>query len=278
MRESDDLVDSTKTPLELLQDKTPISDGFDDLMRDLLEATIKCVDEQCIVDESSMITAEEYVDVDDSTRDLLELLHNKAPNFEGFGDLIKGLGKTLHLEENFMTMGDDFQAKPTVVLDQIGDGTDEILCDMKICHQFSTVDEGHQMGQFKQLQSTIKYGIDVELIEMNQWDNWISPIDSRNHNISTLSHGQKDTSDPVVGDLMAEILYAIHGSQQNCKAWYCVSSMQPLSTANPLLTLVELDHSYSGRVIGCTSQILQSQQGTRSCRMQVSLLFMKFED
>ncbi|KAK8489363.1 hypothetical protein V6N11_082693 [Hibiscus sabdariffa] len=47
--ESDDLDDSTKTLLELPQDKTPISDGFDDLMMDLLEATIEYVDEQCVV-------------------------------------------------------------------------------------------------------------------------------------------------------------------------------------------------------------------------------------
>ncbi|KAK8978489.1 hypothetical protein V6N11_008799 [Hibiscus sabdariffa] len=208
--ESDDLFDLAKIPLELSQDKTPIFDGFDDLMRDLLEATIECVDEQCIVDESFMIIVEESIDVDNSNE------------------------------------GDDFQATPIVVLDQVGDGMDEILCNMKICHQFSAVDKGHQMSQFKQLESTIKDGIDVEFIEMNQWDDWISPIDIRNQNISTLSHG-----DPAVGDLMAVILYAIHGSQQNCKAWSCVSSMQPLSIANPLLTVVELDHSYLGRVVGC---------------------------
>ncbi|KAK8668802.1 hypothetical protein V6N13_106248 [Hibiscus sabdariffa] len=58
--------------------------------------------------------------------------------------------------------------------------------------------------------------------------------------------------DPNVGNLMAAILYAIHGSQQNCMAWSCVSSMQPLSIANPLFTWVELEHSYREREDGST--------------------------
>ncbi|KAK8561980.1 hypothetical protein V6N12_049035 [Hibiscus sabdariffa] len=46
-------------------------------------------------------------------------------------DLIKSMDETHPFEEMLMTMGEDFQANPSVVLDQIRDVTDETFCDMK---------------------------------------------------------------------------------------------------------------------------------------------------
>ncbi|KAK8572673.1 hypothetical protein V6N12_028720 [Hibiscus sabdariffa] len=59
-----------------------------------------------------------------------------------------------------MTMGEDFQAKPIVVLDQIQGVTDETVCDMKNCHQFLAVDEGHIAFQFKLFESTIEGAVE----------------------------------------------------------------------------------------------------------------------
>ncbi|KAK8564671.1 hypothetical protein V6N12_058254 [Hibiscus sabdariffa] len=68
--------------------------------------------------------------------------------------------KSISFDESSMTMEKDFKVKPTVVLDQIQDVTNETFCDMKICPQFSTMDEGHRTGQFKLLDNTIKDAVE----------------------------------------------------------------------------------------------------------------------
>ncbi|KAK9010311.1 hypothetical protein V6N11_036822 [Hibiscus sabdariffa] len=117
-----------------------------------------------------------------------------------------------------MAMGEDFQAKPTMVLDQIQDVTDGTFCDMKICHQLSTVDEGHRTCQFKLLDNTIEgaiglCGINVEpreielheeynrfknkdliVLELDEKSFWVGPSDFEDsfnirHSIDPLRDG-----------------------------------------------------------------------------------------
>ncbi|KAK8690639.1 hypothetical protein V6N13_074170 [Hibiscus sabdariffa] len=91
------------------------------------------------------------------------------------------LGKAIDVvkvfDERPKTMGDDFQP---------------MLYSNKNVHQFPVANEGHRMYQFKQLERIIESieqsGINVELREVTQLPNWISPINIRNPKFSLLSY------------------------------------------------------------------------------------------
>ncbi|KAK9006589.1 hypothetical protein V6N11_018926 [Hibiscus sabdariffa] len=73
--ESDDLDDSTKTLLELPQNKTMISGGCDDLMRDLLEATRECVNKPCGMDVESKKVVDQILPIDNRNHKISLLPH-----------------------------------------------------------------------------------------------------------------------------------------------------------------------------------------------------------
>ncbi|KAK8588778.1 hypothetical protein V6N12_023192 [Hibiscus sabdariffa] len=60
-------------------------------------------------------------------------------------DFIKGSSETQHIDERLRTTVEveDFQTKSIIVIDEVYERANDIVCDMNICHQFSVVDEGH---------------------------------------------------------------------------------------------------------------------------------------